>query len=534
LSEKARPPQRSSWLDGIRRSRSGRGAGEQPAVPVKVEVSTRGWHLIGETGPQDAVLEKVADAVRHDLHALGIPGQPEVVLEPVPGASDDLRLRVHGRLCRVPAEHVAEILRRLAGQECPSVFELPPEHIGSGVAGFCTAAMHRRPSTLLGDEQLRCYRDTLGRVSTVRPDLVWPPAGQRLREVLAPVLDVGVSIGSINDVSAIVGAGELDAVPSGLLAERLIDQLRLAAVHILLDGQTLRWLTTQDPEPTDAFVRLREELYAESGAVFPDFVFSESAGSPPGTVMFGLNSLLTPPIRLPDHHPLQAVVACLRSALRAHRGWFFCTSVLQDRLEQLRFACPDLVGAIEDRYPAEWLSSVGRALFREEVPTPRLKTILEHVLDLGPGDDAVDVVRFSESAATYARPTTGSLPEPRDVVCYLRQRSNEQLEETVLIAQYGTVLMLGDEVQGMAADLMARGDHPDEQQSEIIVDAVGHQIGGTAGKVCLAVPSVPMRSLVRELLEPEFPLVPVVATQELGTLGAGLLGEDHGTTLGRG
>jgi hypothetical protein len=522
LNEKPSPQQRPSWLESIRKSLSGRGADEQPAVPVKVEVSTRGWQVIRETGLQDAVLEKVADAVRHDLYALGIPGLPDVVLEPVPGASDDLCLRVHGRLCRVPAEHVAELLGRLAGQECPSVFELPPEHLGAGVAGFCTAALHRRPSILLGDEQLRWYQDTLGRVSPVRADLVWPPAGQRLREVLAPVLDVGVSIGSTSEVSAIVGAGELDAVPSGLLAERLIDELRLAAVHIRLDGQTLRWLTTQDPEPTDAFVRLREELYAESGAVFPDFVFSESAESPPGTVTFGLNSLLTPPIRLPDHDPLQAIAACLSSALRAHRGWFFCTSVLQDRLEQLRFACPDLVGAIQDRYPAEWMSSVGRALFREEVPTPRLKTILEHVLDLGPADEAVDVVSFSESAATYARPTTGSLPEPRDVVCYLRQRSNEQLEETVLVAQYGTVLMLGAEVQGMAAELMTQRDHPDEQQSERIVDAVRRQIAGSAGTVCLAVPSVPMRSLVRELLEPEFPLVPVVATQELRTLGVGL------------
>ena len=534
MSEKTSPQQRPSWLETIRRGLGSHGPGEQPVVPVTVEVSTHGWQIIGESGLQEDVREKAAGAIGHDLEALGIPGQPKVVLEPVPGASDDLRLRVHGRLCRVPAEHVAEMVRRLAGPECSAVFELPAEHIGAGVAGFCTAAMHRRPSLLLGDEQLRGYRDTLGRTGTPRADLAWPPASQRLREIVAPVLDVGVGIGDTSVVSAIVGAGELDAVPSALIAERLIDKLRLPAVHIRLDGQTLRWLTTQDTEPTDAFVRLREELYAESGALFPDFAFSESAGSPPRTVTFGLNSLVTPPVRLPDHHPLQAVAGCLRTALREYRGWFFCMSVLQDRLDQLRFACPDLVAAIEDRYPLDWMTAVGRALFREEVPTPRLKTILEHLLDLGPADDAVDMVRFSESAAAYARPATGSLPEPRNVVCYLRRRSNEQLEETVLIAQYGRVLMLAPEVQVMAAELMAQGGQPDGQQAEIIADAVRHQLAGTAGNVCLAAPSVPMRSLVRELLEPEFPLVPVVATSELGTLGARLLGEDRGTTLTRG
>jgi hypothetical protein len=524
LSEKTSPQPRPWWRETIRKGLSGHRPGEQPVVPVTVELSPRGWQIIGESGLLEAVRAQVAATVRHDLQALGIPGEPEVVLEPVAGTPDDLRLRVHGRLCRVPAEHVTEMVRRLAGLECTAVFELPAEHLGAAVAGFCTAAMHRKPSLLLGAEQLRWYQDTLGGAGPPRADLAWPPASQRLREIVAPVLDVGVSIGDTGEVSAIVGAGELDAVPSALLAERLIDQLRVPAVRIRLDGQTLRWLTTQDPEPTDAFVRLREELYAESGAVFPDFVFSESAAAPPRTVTFGLNSLVTPPVRLPDDHPLQAVAGCLRTALREYRGWFFCMSVLQDRLDQLRFACPDLVAAIQDRYPLDWMSAVGRALFREEVPTPRLKTILEHLLDLGPADHAPDMVRFSESAAAYMRPTTGSLPEPRNVVCYLRKRSNEQVEEAVLIAQYGRVLLLAPEVQVMAAELIAQGNQPDGQQAEVIADAVRHQLAGTAGNVCLAAPSVPMRSLVREVLEPEFPLVPVVATSELGTLAAALLG----------
>jgi hypothetical protein len=527
LSTSGKPDGGPSLLQAIRRGLGGRAAGQrdkrgQPAIPVTVEVGLRAWELIKEARPQDAVRAQVASAVGHDLRALGIPGQQEIELRPLPDDPDDVRVRVHGRLCPQPAAQIAEILYRLGGPECQSVPDLPAGQVGPGIAALCTGAIQRRPSVLLGEDQLLHYRETIGGISVDQAGLGWPPGAERLRAILTPVLDTGVSIADAAAVASIVAAGEIDAVPPVHVAERVIDSQRSRAVQICLNSETLRALTTQEPEPTGAFSRLREELYTESGALFPDFVFAGVTEMPSGTVAFGINSLTTLPVALPDRHVFQAVAVCLAEELRGHRGWFVCMSVVEDRLKQLELICPDLVGATRDRYPAEWLTAVGRALFREDVPMPSLVNILEHLLDLGHVGDAVDVVRISESVATSAPPAIGSLPEPRDVVSYLRQRSNERLQESFLIRQQGTLLMLGEEPHRMAEELLGHPGRPDDSQAEIILAEVRRQLAAAPGGVCLGVRSVPVRSFLRELLEPEFPLVPVVATQELGSLTVSL------------
>jgi hypothetical protein len=524
LSEKQSPEHRLAWLEVLRRSLSTRGIAEQLAIPVRVEVGERGWYVIEQAGLRDSVQRQAADSVQYQLRGLGIPGWPKVEIRANPNSAYEFRLLVHDRPARLPGDQVGEIIRRLAGPECHSFAELQADHIGPGVAGLCTAALHRRPSLLLEEKQTGFYADTLGRVDIAQPGLGWPPAIPWLHEVLIPVLDAGVSIGDTGTVASILAAGQLDAVPPAFIAERIIDQLRLNAVHIRLNGQTLRWLTTQEIGPTAVFTDVREKLYAESGALFPDFKFVEDAELPSQTVAFGMNGLTTLPVKLPDSHPIQAVAAYLESELRAHRGWFMSISVTEERFTQLSFACPDLVGAILDSYPMEWITAVGRSLFREEIPTQSLKTILEHALDFGNVGEATDVVRMNASAAVAAKPAIESLPEPRDVVSYLRQRSSEMLQDSRLIEQHGKVFLLGGKLHDMAASLQAMTEPLDNRQAEIISDAVRHQITNAAGNASLAVKSVPVRSFVRELLEPEFPLIPVVATQEFGVLQVRLFG----------
>jgi hypothetical protein len=527
LSEMQSQGRRPALLEVIRRRLGSRVVAEHPAVPVTLEVGRRGWDLIEENKLHDDVLAQVADVLRNDMEALGIPGEPQAEMHPVPEtADDDLRLRVHGRLRRLPAEQVTEILRRVTGRRYPSVSQVPAEQVGPALVAFCKATIHRQPAILLGEEQLGRYRDALGGISPARVGLGWPPSTEQLREVLLPVLDAGVGIGDVGEVAAIIAASDVDGVPSLQVAERVIDRLRLPAVHIRLNGETLRGLTTHETEPTGVFATVREQLYAESGALFPDFAFAEAAELPPGTVAFGMNALATPLTQLPDSDAFHAIADCLASELRAHRGWFISMSVVRQRLNQLKLAYPDLVSAAQDRYPTEWLTAVGRALFREEIPTPSLKETLEHLLDLGDVGNAVDVIRITESAAASTRPVIGPLPAPRDVVSYLRQRSNEMIPESFLISRQGKVLLLDAEQQSKAASLMGQSGRPGEQQTESILDAARRQIASAPG-VCLAVTSVPVRSFVRELLEPEFPLVPIVATQEFGVAGAALLSSNQ-------
>lgn len=341
MSDKQSPEHRSAWREALRRTLSARRVAEQLAIPVRVEIGQRGWYVIEQAALRDSVQRQVANSVRYQLQGLGVPGWPKVEVRAVPDSADELRLLVHDRPCRLPRDQVGEILRRLAGPECHSFSELQADHIGPGITGLCTAALHRRPSVLLEEKQTDFYADTLGRVDIAQPGLGWPPATPWLREVLIPVLDAGVSIGNTGAVASILAAGQLDAVPPAFIAERIIDQLRLNAVHIRLNGQTLRWLTTQETGPTTIFMSVREKLYAESGALFPDFMFVEDAELPSQTAAFGMNGLTTLPVKLPDRHPIQAVAACLESELRAHRGWFLSISVTEERFAQLRFACPE-------------------------------------------------------------------------------------------------------------------------------------------------------------------------------------------------
>jgi len=538
MSETQNPEHRPSLFETFRRGLNARIPGEEPVVPVRVEMGGHSWRRIERAALLDTARRQVADSVRRHLQALGIPGRPAVELQASLDTAEDLSLRVHGQPGRVPREQVTEILHRLAGPDCWSLAELPAELIGTGIAGYCSGAVHRRPSMLLGDEQTGFYADILGRTGPAGP--ADPPgpglggalAASWLREVLIPVLDAGVSIGDTGTVARLLADGQFDAVPPSYIAERIINELRLDAVHIRLSGPTLRWLTTQETVPDDVFAGIRERLYAESGALFPDFMFTEDPELPPRTVAFGLNSLVTLPVRLPDHDPVQAVAACLESELRTHRGWFMCMSVVEERFKQLRFACPDLVDAILDSYPMEWITAVGRDLFREQVPTQSLKTILEHALDFGIVGDGTDAVRFNASAAITPKPAIDSYPDPRAVVSYLRQRSNEMLQESTLVGQLGTLFMLGPELSELAAKPEAAAGSSGDPRGEIISAAVRHQLASSPDGLSLAVRSVPVRSLVRELLEPEFPLIPVVATQEFGVLQIGLLGDDASPETG--
>jgi hypothetical protein len=511
-------------LHALRRRLSGPSADEQaragdrrqPVVPVVVELGMSGWQVIEQhAGLKDTVIRDVVAALRRHLRALGIPGHPEVQLRPIPGATDALRLLVHGRRCGQPNERVAEVLGCLAGTERRSLSEVPVQDVGQSIAAVCTAAIHRRPSLLLGPEQLRRYQAALGQAHDAGLSLAWPPSEQRLRAVLEPVIGAGVSIGDVQAVTPILVDGELDAVPSVYIAERLIDRLRGMTVQILLNAETLRWLSMHESEPKGAFAALREELFAESGSLFPDFALVQANELPSRTVAFGMNSLPTAPTRLPDRNAFQAVAGNLESELRAHRGWFVSTSVVEERLQQLELVFPDLVGAIHDRYPTEWLAALGRVLFREEVSTRNLKEILERLLDLGDVGRGVDVIRLNESVAVVARPTITSLPDPRAVVSYLRQRSNEQLHETFSVPWEGSVAFLGTAIEGVASTSEERTRSRDQEQVEVLLEAVQRKIDHSSGPVSVAVPSVPVRSVVRELLEPEFPLVPVIATQEL-------------------
>ena len=75
--------------------------------------------------------------------------------------------------------------------------------------------------------------------------------------------------------------------------------------------------------------------------------------------------------------------------------------------------------------------------------------------------------------------------------------------------------MLGAELEGIAGTLRDGSGREDEPAVEMLVEGVRRLIAGMTGPISLATSSMSVRSVAREILEAEFPLVPVVALQEL-------------------
>ena len=164
---------------------------DRPAlVPVALELSER---LLpppdaGRSGV-DVLRERVHRELVRLMRILGVPGEIELTIDLAPGGGEDLRLRVHGRECRYPAELMSRVWSTLSGGWLAPAGEHRSDRqtvlAGDVVATVCREILVRRPSVLLSDAQAVSY---VAGSAVAESDPRW------VRGTLARVLDARIAI----------------------------------------------------------------------------------------------------------------------------------------------------------------------------------------------------------------------------------------------------------------------------------------------------------------------------------------------------
>jgi hypothetical protein len=483
---------RRRLLDGARRVLA-----RSVAVPVSLDIAHR--RALPQNHPLvRAVQTSVADVFQDHLRALRLPGRPDVqvVIAP-PRVDDPFQLSVNGLPCRHALGALETLVVELTLGAANSLDGVPEQQLPDVVGAGCAAALQPQLSVLLSEEQLDLV--FVGSV-TRTPDA---PIAQAVRRVL----DLGSPAGDWPTLAAVLEHTHGGQSPAEL-AEALLNKLHPGSLDLLMTERTLRRVTTKQPDQARGFAELRQRLFNDLGVEFPDARFVIDPRLPDDTCAFRLNSIRTWPQKVPAAFPLEHMYAGLEHALRRRASWFVSMADIQERLDTLGRALPDLVGAVKERYTLPWLSAVARCLVEESVSIRDLTTILDRLLDLDHSGRQHDVVWQREGSATGASP----IPCPRDVVAYVRQRARDDAWAIARGDEIVYVHWLPEELVPTGPDLsLFKAGRGVTERLSVVVRSL---VGSSRLKIPLVVSSVPGRSQVREALAAEFPELAVVASQE--------------------
>jgi hypothetical protein len=407
---------------------------------------------------------ETCEAIERDLRALletlGIWGTPRLVARALetpglPGARW-MRLTVNGRVCPYSNELLQQIYDYVNHRPAAPVLE-PGELMMSFGSGFspnggegklpfafqeflrlaCVEIIKCFPSVLLGPAQVAALRDSLpvpagGNGSSPDP---WPPEPEWLGDVLARVLERGISLAE-RDVIVEVLRAQVPGTspPVADVAEALVAALRPDVIEIQMPVAYLEELTTLSAESDRNVLALaRDGLFYELGMRYPAFRFVPVEDLEPGSFRFKINHLLTAPwvglepsrcftnanatdtflsaygidaeaainpangyigsiidaseqsavesLGYTTWNPLQYLVLALSSALRAGGAALVDLTVVEALLAQLRDVYPAVVEGALAVFSLEQITRVLRLLIAEGVSILNLSLILQSMLE---------------------------------------------------------------------------------------------------------------------------------------------------------
>jgi type III secretion protein V len=486
--------------------------GLDPVLPLAVELTAELQpHFQAGSALNLAVCEALETASAEVMATLGIPGRVRVTVRArlEPGGTP-LRLFVDEQPLRHPDEvllvtyaHVntkpleAELKVAALGpwlkQLCDSVTSPGHETVVQFLSRACLEVVKLQPAVLLGPAQLEAYAESVaGARAKARA-----PEPQLLRNLLATLLEMRISVANVPAVAAILTADPAPAVEVGL--EDLIDSLRGEAVEIHLSRALLQELTTRHgAEASSAFPSLRDGLFLELGVEIPPFRFAVDERLAPNSFAFRVNHVTSAPylglatnqrltndtadrarvqgldvipvtdpvtgqpvclidvadearaqsLGLTTWNPLQHLVRCLGECLRRH-GW--CTVHRRGVRRQLETAVfiPSLISTFRSVHTDEELTSVLRALVRDGVSVQNLRLVLEQWLDYdllrdgGPADSRRDPTLTDPVAFVrvgLGREIAGKAAKRTEtVVVYLLDAEAERLASVSPAGQLGKV-----------------------------------------------------------------------------------------------
>jgi hypothetical protein len=466
-------------------------------VPLELTLSWGGAAAAGNDPLAVRAGEACAHAVDRLLADLGIPSRTAAsVILARPSGADPYALRVNGRRARLAMGELDAIVADMTGHGT-TIEELPATAVADVATSVCIAALHRRLSVLLREDQV---------AGVLQADEAYP-YGMKvpdLTSVLATVVNNGVSLRKWSEIGRILtdAGGNESALQ---LAELIIDSQRSTSVDLLCAGQTMRRITMGDPDDLDLFIDLRMRIFNDIGIEFPDFHFLCDDDMPDGCFAFRVNAVVTPLRHLNESEGLGKVAALLEQDLRRRAAWFVSLTDLEELIGQLR-ALPDTIQAVLLRYPRAWLPAVGRTALDEGMSLRQISTLLDWVIDLDPEPFPAKDIRLVEGPAPIGMADGNQFPSPRDAVALIRQRWMEEIP--VDTPRY---------VRRLPAEL----EHAAEAGSLMSNDSVLEKVAATVRTMLaedqaspIVVSTLAARSRLRDALAPEFPDLQLWAEQE--------------------
>jgi type III secretory pathway component EscV len=530
----------------------------RPLVPVAIEI---GELLVpppdGTSSGVDLLEERVRSELQRLMRILGIPGDIGVAIAVVPGGGDDLRMRVHGRGCRYPAELISRVWSTLSGGWLAPAgehrSERPTVLAGDVVATVCREILARRPSALLSDAQAASY---VAGSAAADFDPQW------VRGTLARVLDARIAIDDREAITA--GLGEQQAKLFRNAAEVLIERVRPRHVVVRVQREFLRELTTS-PGAADADVLhgARSRVEDELGIAPPEIVFAEGRLLPERGFAFDVGDIETltwiglPADRClvgdsvttlgllniegePALHPVTeidcAVVPlaeretarafhiptwgpdeylglCLEATLREHASCLVDAATVRARLEGL-----DGVGAssvvLGRRLPVGRVVRLMRSLLAERVSVSDLPALIEVL-----AEQAEELWAIVDDGIWSDRADAVQEGRDRSATAAARRRLGRQVAAGV--AQHGlrgtiTAVVLDQRLHQATCDAADHSEALSGDDDELLNASVTECLGSWPGDSWpVLLTNAKVRSAVRAALEPQFPDLSVIAFEEL-------------------
>jgi hypothetical protein len=495
-------PKAQRWLRGaLRHLGGGEAVGTPDAVPVTLTLRWGDAPAAGNTPLAVRAAGACAQAVNRLLADFGIPGRAAAsVILAGPGGADPYALRVNGRRACLAIGELDAIVADVAGAGT-TIEEIPDTAVAEVATSVCVAALHSRLSVLLRE-------DHVDRILSADEAYPYGMQVQDLTFVLAAVVDNGVSLRRSSEIRRILtdARGNESAIQ---LVELIIESLRSTSVDLLCAGQTMRRITTEDPDNPDLFIDLRTRIFNDIGIEFPDIHFVRDDGMPEEYFAFRFNAAVTSLRRLGEGEGLSKVVAILEQDLRRRAAWFITLTDLEELIGQLKLL-PDTVQTVQVRYPRAWLSVVGRKALDEGLSLRQVSTLLDWTIDLDPEPLPAGDIRFTEGPAPIGLADGDQFPSPRDAVALIRQRWMEELvwarvaDTPIYVRRLPAKLEQAAEVGSLMSDDSAQGKLAAIVQTMLLEDDA----------IPIVVPTLTARARLRDALAPEFPDLQVCAELE--------------------
>lgn len=223
--------------------------------------------------------------------------------------------------------------------------------------------------------------------------------------------------------------------------------------------------------------------------------------------------------------PVGYLVLALSRALRRHSACLLHSEVVKYELAQIQHVFPALVRTVVETIPISRLTRTLRELLREEISIRNLKRILERILTCDYViTDPVKYIVFDDRLAFRTKPSSGWLDDGHSVAQHVRAGLKRYIGNKFTRGQSSLVVYLVDpEIEKMLFDHVAferahaKKTALSEEKIELIRDAVRKEVGSLPSSaslpVVLTVPEI--RYLLRQLLEHEYPAMPVLSYDEL-------------------